>query len=77
MTVMVTGGCGLGGSFAVRYALEQGEEVVAFDIAIKTELLNDVKDQVRFVKGDISNASEVLGLWRITACAVSCTRRVS
>ena len=61
MTVLVTGGCGLGGSFAVRYALEQGEEVVAFDIAIKTELLDDVKDQVRFVKGDISNASEVFG----------------
>ena len=61
MTVMVTGGCGLGGSFAVRYALDQGEDVVAFDIAIKTELLDDVKDRVRFVKGDISNASEVFG----------------
>ena len=59
MTVMVTGGCGLGGSFAVRYALDQGEDVVAFDIAIRTDLLNDVKDRVRFVKGDISNASEV------------------
>ena len=29
MTVMVTGGCGLGGSFAVCYALDQGEDVVA------------------------------------------------
>ena len=42
MNILVTGGCGLAGSFAVRYAVEQGHRVVAFDIALKTDLLTDL-----------------------------------
>ncbi len=60
MTVLVTGGCGLAGSFAVRQAVERGERVIAFDIAIKTELLQDIAEKVTFVKGDILNASELM-----------------
>ncbi|RLA10725.1 MAG: hypothetical protein DRQ60_10855 [Gammaproteobacteria bacterium] len=53
MTLLVTGGCGLVGSFAVRRALEMGEKVVAFDIALKTWLLEDIKDQVTLVRGNL------------------------
>ncbi len=61
MTVLVTGGCGLAGSFAVRHAVECGERVIAYDIAIKAELLQDISEKVTFVKGDVLNASELMG----------------
>jgi len=51
VAVLVTGGCGLSGSFAVRHAAELGIPVVAYDIAQKTELLQDVLDRVQLVKG--------------------------
>lgn len=60
MAVLVTGGCGLAGSFAVRYALDQGEKVVAYDIALKTELLQDVLDRVVLVKGDVLDAPDLM-----------------
>ena len=60
MSIMVTGGCGLVGSFAVRHAIEQGHEVIAFDLARKMELLQDVQEGVTFVKGDILNAPELM-----------------
>ncbi len=60
MTVLVTGGCGLAGSFAVREAVERGERVIAYDIVIKTELLQDIAEKVTFVKGDVLNASELM-----------------
>ena len=53
MTLLVTGGCGLVGSFAVRRALEMGEKVVAFDLAIKTWLIEDIKDQITLVRGNL------------------------
>ena len=59
MAVLVTGGCGLAGSFAVRHAVEQGERVVAFDLMIKTELLKDILDRIVLVKGDITNVPEL------------------
>ncbi len=60
MAVLVTGGCGLGGSFAVRHAVQLGKRVVAYDIALKTELLQDVLDRVELVKGDITSPTELL-----------------
>ena len=60
MAVLVTGGCGLGGSFAVRHAVQLGQRVVAYDLALKTELLQDVLDRVELVKGDITSATELM-----------------
>lgn len=60
MTILVTGGCGLVGSFAVRHAAEHGQRVVAFDLALKTELLQDVLDRVTLVKGDVLNMPELM-----------------
>ena len=60
MAILVTGGCGLGGSFAVRHAVELGIPVVAYDLTLKTELLKDVLDRIELVKGDITNAPELM-----------------
>lgn len=64
MTVLVTGGCGLVGSFAVREALRQGARVIAFDRAIKMELLDDVAAQVTFVQGDILRPVDLVAALR-------------
>jgi nucleoside-diphosphate-sugar epimerase len=64
MRMLVTGGCGLVGSMAVRLLLEQGHEPVAYDIAIKAELLDDVKDQVTFVRGDTLDVPDLCAPWR-------------
>jgi UDP-glucose 4-epimerase len=60
MAVLVTGGCGLAGSFAVRHAVDQGEKVVSYDIALKTELLEDILDRVVLVKEDILDAPDLM-----------------
>lgn len=59
MAVLVTGGCGLAGSFAVRHGVEQGQKVVVYDLATKTELLQDVLDKVTLVRGDVLNLAEI------------------
>ncbi|HXG36593.1 MAG TPA: NAD(P)-dependent oxidoreductase [Dehalococcoidia bacterium] len=60
MTVLVTGGCGLVGSFAVRHAVEQGQRVIAFDLALRTELIQDILGSVTLVKGDVLEAPELM-----------------
>ena len=59
MAILITGGCGLVGSFSVREALAKGEQVVAFDLAIKTELLQDVADQVTFFQGNVLHPTDL------------------
>lgn len=71
MTILVTGGCGLVGSFAVREAVARGVPVAAFDLALKTELLADVRDKVTLVQGNVLHAPDLyravreLGVTRI------------
>lgn len=58
MTILVTGGCGLVGSFAVREALAKGEKVVAFDLVLKQDLLQDVAGDVVFFQGNVLHATD-------------------
>ena len=60
MRVLAIGSCGLAGFMAVRLLLEQGHEPVAHRIAIKTELLDHVKGQVTFVRGDIVDVPDLM-----------------
>ena len=53
MATLVTGGCGLVGSFAIREALTQGEKVVAFDLVLKKVLLREVAGDVVFFQGNV------------------------
>jgi nucleoside-diphosphate-sugar epimerase len=59
MTILVTGGCGLVGSFAVREAVARGVPVAAFDMALKTELLADIRDKVTLVQGNVLHAPDL------------------
>ena len=63
MSTLVTGGTGFTGAQVVRFLLAKGEEdLVVFDINPSTTLLNDVKDQVEVVGGDLGNFSHVLNV---------------
>src|SRR3954447_24823382 len=64
MRVLVTGGCGLVGAFAVRRLLALGPEPVAYDVASNFELLADVRGRVPFVRGDVLNLPELLAAVR-------------
>jgi UDP-glucose 4-epimerase len=64
MRVLVTGGCGLVGAFAVRQLLALGHEPVIYDLAPNFELLGDVRERVPFVRGDVLNLPDLLGAVR-------------
>ena len=64
MRVLVTGGCGLVGALAVRQLVALGHEPVVYDLALKTELLADVRERVAFVRGDVLNLPELLAAAR-------------
>lgn len=55
-TILVTGGAGFVGSVLVRALLNEGYKVRILDKLIFTEApLNDIKDKIELVKGDIRN----------------------
>ncbi len=64
MRVLVTGGCGLVGAFAVRQLLALGHEPVIYDRAANFELLADVRERVPFVRGDVLDLPDLLGAVR-------------
>lgn len=53
MSIMVTGGLGAIGSFAVRYLVESGEKPVVFDSRDDTRLVADLLNNIQLVRGDI------------------------
>jgi UDP-glucose 4-epimerase len=60
MSVLVAGGCGFIGSHLIRKLVEQGEEVVAFDLRPNVALFKDVADKVKVVQGDATNIVDIL-----------------
>lgn len=57
---LVTGGLGLVGTQLARALLDRGEEVVLFDIETPSTLPDSVRQQVEFVRGDLSSWVDVL-----------------
>ena len=63
MGILVTGGTGFIGAEVVRFLVERGEkDVFVFDINPSAKLLDDVKDRIELVRGDLGNFSHVLNI---------------
>ncbi|HUV55751.1 MAG TPA: NAD-dependent epimerase/dehydratase family protein [Dehalococcoidales bacterium] len=60
MAKLITGGLGFIGSRLAGKLVEQGEDVVLFDITTQTKLVDDIKDKVKIVRGDLTNWARVL-----------------
>jgi len=59
MAKLITGGTGYIGAELAHILVERGEEVVLFDVAITEYRIEDIKNKVKIVRGDVSSWSEV------------------
>jgi nucleoside-diphosphate-sugar epimerase len=69
MTKLITGGTGYVGAELAHILAERGEDVVLFDVVINDYRIEDIKNKVKIVRGDLSNFSEVANVvkdYRIT-----------
>jgi len=57
---LITGGFGFIGYHLTKLLLDEGEEVVLFDVASESRLGQGMKDRVTVVRGDLSNWVHVL-----------------
>lgn len=62
MPKLITGGTGYIGAELAHMLVDQGEEVVLFDIAINRYRIDDIEKKVKIVQGDLGNWSEVLNV---------------
>jgi len=60
MSILVAGGGGFIGSHLVRRLVEMGERVVIIDISPNVELIKDIIDKVKIVRGDATNIVDIL-----------------
>ena len=58
--ILITGGLGYVGSNLAKRLLENGEEVVIFDILPSSRSIESIKDDVKIIQGELDNLAEVL-----------------
>ncbi len=61
--ILVTGGSGLVGAYAVGMLLERGERPVVFDVALNERLLSAVgvdSSKVRLIRGDMMDLPAII-----------------
>jgi len=58
--VLITGGTGFIGSHIARELLRRGYDVVLLDVMVSGILIEDVKDEVKIVKGDITIPTQLV-----------------
>jgi threonine 3-dehydrogenase len=61
---LITGGLGFIGSHLARQLMQRGEEVVLLDVIRSSNLVDDIKDEVNIVQGDLGNWAQVLDVVR-------------
>jgi len=69
--ILVTGGTGLVGAYAVGLLLERGERPVVFDVALNERLLNAVgvdSSQVTLIRGDMLDLPALISAIRDNDC---------
>jgi len=64
MAVLITGGLGFIGANLARELVKQSKEVVLFDIVTESRLVDDIKDKVKIIRGDVTNWAYVLDVVR-------------
>lgn len=64
MPILITGGTGFIGAELARRLVARGEDIILFDIFPRTELVADIKDRVKIVRGDLQVWPEVLNAIR-------------
>ena len=62
MPKLITGGMGFIGTYLAHALVAKGEEVVLFDVMTNSPLIQDIKNKVKIVQGDLSSWAEVLGV---------------
>ena len=62
MVKLITGGTGYIGAELARILVEQGEQVVLFDITINRHRIEDIEKKVKIVQGDLGDLSQVLNV---------------
>ncbi len=62
MAKLITGGTGVIGAQLAHIFVERGEEVVLFDRTIKSRRIDDIKEKVKVVQGNLGNWSEVFNV---------------
>jgi len=60
MPKLITGGMGFIGTYLAHALLAKGEEVVLFDVISNSPLIQDIKNKVKIVQGDLSSWAEVM-----------------
>jgi len=60
MSVLVTGGTGFIGSHLARRLVKEGKDVILFDIAPNFRLIDDIRDDVQVVRGDLAVWADVV-----------------
>ncbi len=62
MTILITGGTGLLGREVARQLVDRNEEIVLFDIVPREKMWADIKEKVKFVRGNLANWASVLNV---------------
>ncbi len=60
MAKLITGGTGYIGAELAHILVDRSEEVVLFDVVINHYRINDIKNKVKVVRGDLCDFSEVI-----------------
>jgi len=59
MAKLITGGAGFIGAYLAKRLVDEGEEVVLFDISPESRLIQPIRHQVNIFKGDLSSWNDI------------------